>query len=139
MIRPALRIASAFVGLLIVSAAITSRLDAPGLALNVALVIGGILFFLPLFASWRAPRAEEFEWLNEWVIRLRTAMVVCYGTALWIYLMVLTSQQAHAVNLRRLASLGAAFWTVGFVAMFFTAYFASRRSALALDPRTRRE
>jgi len=135
MIRPALRIASAFVGLLIVSAAITSRLDSFG----IALVMGGILFFLPLFASWRAPRVEDFEWLSEWVSRLRTAMVVCYGTALWIYLMVLTSQQAHAENLQRLASLGAAFWTVGLVAMFFTAYFASRRSALALDPRTRRE
>jgi len=135
MIRPALRIASAFVGLLIVSAAITSRLD----ALGIALTTGGVLFFLPLFASWRAPRAEDFEWLNEWVNRLRTAMVVCYGTALWIYLMVLTSQSAHAANLRRLASLGAAFWTVGFVAMFFTAYFASRRSALVLDPRTPRE
>jgi hypothetical protein len=109
MIRPALRIASAFVGLLIVSAVITSRLD----GLGIALVIGGILFFLPLFASWRAPRAEDFEWLNEWVSRLRTAMVVCYGTALWIYLMVLTSQQAHAANLQSLASLGAAFWTVG--------------------------
>ena len=126
MIRPALRIASAFVGLLIVSAAITSRLD----ALGIALTTGGVLFFLPLFASWRAPRAEEFEWLNEWVNRLRTAMVVCYGTALWIYLMVLTSQSAHAANLQRLASLGAAFWTVGFVAMFFTAYFASRRSVV---------
>ncbi len=126
MIRPALRIASAFVGLLIVSAAITSRLD----ALGIALTTGGVLFFLPLFASWRAPRAEDFEWLNEWVNRLRTAMVVCYGTALWIYLMVLTSQSAHAANLQRLASLGAAFWTVGFVAMFFTAYFASRRSVV---------
>ena len=135
MIRPALRIASAFVGLLIVSAAITSRLDSFG----IALVMGGILFFLPLFASWRAPRVEDFEWLSEWVSRLRTAMVVCYGTALWIYLMVLTSQQAHAENLQRLASLGAAFWTVGLVAMFFTAYFASRRSALALDPRIPRE
>jgi hypothetical protein len=129
MIRPALRIASAFVGLLIVSAAITSRLGVFGIALTV----GGVLFFLPLFASWRAPRAEDFEWLNEWVNRLRTAMVVCYGTALWIYLMVLSSQHAHSANLQRLASLGAAFWTIGFVAMFFTAYFASRRSVLARD------
>jgi hypothetical protein len=129
MIRPALRIASAFVGLLIVSAAITSRLGVFGIALT----IGGVLFFLPLFASWRAPRAEDFEWLNEWVNRLRTAMVVCYGTALWIYLMVLSSQHAHSANLQRLASLGAAFWTIGFVAMFFTAYFASRRSVLVRD------
>lgn len=129
MIRPALRIASAFVGLLIVSAAITSR---PG-AFGVALTTGGVLFFLPLFASWRAPSAEDFEWLNEWVTRLRTAMVVCYGTALWIYLMVLSSQHAHSLNLQRLAALGAAFWTVGFVAMFFTAYFASRRRVLVRD------
>ena len=60
-------------------------------------------------------------------------MVVCYGTALWIYLMVLSSQRAGTTNLERLASLGAAFWTVGFVAMFFTAYFASRRWAVARE------
>lgn len=127
MIRPALRIASAFAGLLVITAAISSRIG----GLGVAIVTLGGLFFLPLFASWRAPRVEDFEWLTEWVNRLRTVMVVCYGTALWIYLMVLSSQNAHTGNLQRLASLGAAFWTIGFVAMFFTAYFSSRRSALA--------
>lgn len=126
MIRPALRIASALAGLLVITAAITSRLQPLG---SVVTMIG-VLFLLPLFASWRAPRAEELEWLTEWVNRLRTAMVVCYGTALWIYLMVLSSQHARTANLQRLASLGAAFWTIGFVAMFFTAYFASRRSAV---------
>jgi hypothetical protein len=125
MIRPALRIASALVGLLIIAAG-TAR---PPLSLIIAAM--GVLFLLPLFATWRAPRVEDFEWLTEWVDRLRTAMVVCYGTALWIYLMVLSSQRAHTDNLQRLASLGAAFWMVGFVAMFFTAYFASRRSAVA--------
>ena len=128
MIRPALRIASALAGLMVITAAITARLP-----LGIIVASLGALFLLPLFASWRAPRVEEFEWLTEWVGRLRTAMVVCYGTALWIYLMVLSSQHAHADNLQRLASLGAAFWTVGFVAMFFTAYFASRRSALARE------
>ena len=127
MIRPALRIASAFAGLLIITAAISSRLGAIGFVI----ITIGVLFFLPLFASWRAPRVEEFEWLTEWVNRLRTAMVVCYGTALWIYLMVLSSHNALSSNLQRLASLGAAFWIVGFVAMFFTAYFSSRRSAVA--------
>jgi len=129
MIRPALRIASAFAGLLIITASVSSRLGAIG----VAIITLGVLFFLPLFASWRAPRVEEFEWLTEWVNRLRTAMVVCYGTALWIYFMVLSSQNAHSGNLQRLASLGAAFWIVGFVTMFFTAYFASRRSAVARE------
>ena len=126
MIRPALRIASALVGLLIIAAGSASR---PPLSLMISAL--GVLFLLPLFATWRAPRVEDFEWLTEWVDRLRTAMVVCYGTALWIYLMVLSSQRAHTANLQRLASLGAAFWMVGFVAMFFTAYFASRRSAVA--------
>jgi hypothetical protein len=126
MIRPALRIASALVGLMIIAAGTASR---PPLSLMIAGL--GVLFLLPLFATWRAPRVEDFEWLTEWVDRLRTAMVVCYGTALWIYLMVLLSQRAHTDSLQRLASLGAAFWMVGFVAMFFTAYFASRRSAVA--------
>ena len=126
MIRPALRIASALVGLMIIAAGNASRLP-----LSLMISALGVLFLLPLFATWRAPRVEDFEWLTEWVDRLRTAMVVCYGTALWIYLMVLSSQRAHTANLQRLASLGAAFWMVGFVAMFFTAYFASRRSAVA--------
>jgi len=129
MIRPSLRIASALAGLMIITAAITSQLHALGIAVTSL----GVLFFLPLFASWRAPRVQEYEWLTEWVQRLRTAMVVCYGTALWIYLMVLSSQQAGSVNLQRLASLGAAFWTVGFLTMFFTAYYASRRSAVARE------
>ena len=129
MIRPSLRIASALAGLLMITAAITVRLT----TLGVVITTIGVLFFLPLFASWRAPRVQDFEWLSEWVERLRTAMVVCYGTALWIYLMVLTSQHAHTVNLERLASLGAAFWAVGFLAMFFTAYFSSRRSAVARE------
>jgi len=132
MIRPALRIASALAGLLMITAAITSRLQ----TLDAVIIMVGVLFFLPLFASWRAPRAEDFEWLTEWVNRLRTAMVVCYGTALWIYLMVLSSQHAQSSNLQRLASLGAAFWTIGFVAMFFTAYFASRRSAVERENQT---
>src|SRR6185369_4760732 len=126
MIRPALRIASALAGLLVITAAITARLQPLGAVVTMI----GVLFLLPLFASWRAPRAEDLEWLIEWVNRLRTAMVVCYGTALWIFLMVLSSQHAGTANLQRLASLGAAFWTIGFVAMFFTAYFASRRSAV---------
>jgi hypothetical protein len=129
MIRPSLRIASALAGLMIITAAITSQMHTLGIAITSV----GVLFFLPLFASWRAPSAQDFEWLSEWVQRLRTAMVVCYGTALWIYLMVLSSQRAGSTNLDRLASLGAAFWTVGFVAMFFTAYFASRRSAVARE------
>lgn len=129
MIRPSLRIASALAGLLMITAAITSQMH----SLSIAVTSIGVLFFLPLFASWRAPSVQDFEWLTEWVQRLRTAMVVCYGTALWIYLMVLTSQRAGTANLERLASLGAACWTVGFVAMFFTAYFASRRSAVARE------
>ena len=124
MIRPALRIASALAGLLMIAAQPQFR------SMSIVLTAIGALLFLPLFASWREPRLEEFEWLNEWVSRLRTAMVVCYGTALWLYLMVLSSQRAASDALERLASLGAAFWTVGFVAMFFTAYFASRKSAL---------
>src|SRR5882762_3450534 len=113
MIRPSLRIASAFSGLLIITAVITLRLQSLGVVISSI----GLLLFLPLFVSWRAPRAEDFEWLTEWVDRLRTAMVVCYGTALWIYLMVLSSQHAQVDNLHRLASLGAAFWTIGFITM----------------------
>ena len=129
MIRPSLRIASALAGLLIISAVASNPIH----SLGIIVTLIGTLLLMPLFASWRSPSAEDYEWLEEWVGRLRNAMVVCYGTALWIYLMVLSSQHARTDALQRLASLGAAFWTVGFVAMFFTAYFASRKSALVRE------
>ncbi|GEM_PF-1569135 len=128
MIRPSLRIASAFAGLLIIAAAATSKSELR--YLTVAVSCMGGLFLLPLFASWRAPRIEEFEFLSEWVGRLRTVMVVCWGAAFYLYMSVLTAQSARTEALEQLASLGAAFWTVGLISLFFTAYFNSRRTAL---------
>jgi len=128
MIRPSLRVASAFAGLLIILVAATSKSELR--SLTTAVTAMGALFLLPLFASWRPPRLEEFEWLSEWVARLRTAMVVCWGAAFYLYMSVLTAQRAGTAPLQQLASLGAAFWTVGLITLFFTAYFNSRRTAL---------
>jgi uncharacterized membrane protein len=127
MIRPALRVVAAVAGLLVLIAGL-------GWPLRVA----GILLMLPLFASWRAPRAEELENLSEWVARLRTAMVVCYGTALWLFIATARMTRAPYESVRSAAALGSAFWTVGFVAMVFTAYYASRRAALLRDRITER-
>ncbi len=128
MIRPWLRIASAFAGLLVIAASAMSKSEIPSLTLAIN-CMGG-LFLLPLFASWRAPSVEDFEWLSEWVARLRTVLVVCWGAAFYLYMSVLTAHGARADALQQLASLGAAFWTVGLIAMFFAAYFNSRRTAL---------
>lgn len=127
MIRPTLRIASALVGLLLISVAGFSHLDTGSFVCG---FMGGLLM-LPLCATWRAPRVEELDTLSEWVARLRTAMIGCYAFALWLYIVVAaTNRSMSYMAIQRMASLGSAFWVVGFVVMFFTAYYASRRSAL---------
>jgi hypothetical protein len=81
-------------------------------------------------ASARDPRAAELQSINEWLARLRTAMLVCYAAALVLYLTVASIPGASTDTLQTLASLGTAWWAVGFATMFCMAYCASRRAAL---------
>jgi lysylphosphatidylglycerol synthetase-like protein (DUF2156 family) len=119
MIRPALRIAAALAGLLAIAAGPRTLMAIPG-----------ALLMLPLCASWRAPRLEELDSLNEWVARLRTATFTCFAAAVWLYITFAASRRIPHETTQRAAALGAAFWVVGLLATFFTAYYASRRSAL---------
>ena len=92
--------------------------------------IGAVLFApaavlaLPLFASNRPPRREEWTSLNENVARFRTAGLVCFTIAVMI-------NAAPANN--SIAALGVAWWAVGFGMIPFALYFASRRAMLEDD------
>src|SRR4051794_21654659 len=63
------------------------------------------LLCLPLLASTRPPRPEEWEALDENVRRFRTAGLICFSFAVIINALGASE---------RLAALGVAWWAVGF-------------------------
>ena len=81
------------------------------------------LLCLPLFASNRPPRLEEWPALNENVARFRTAGLICFSIAILV----------HTTAGARFAAFGVAWWAVGFGLVPFTLYFASRRAMLEDD------
>ena len=89
-----------------------------------ALFAPAVVLALPLFASTRPPRAEEWDSLNENVARFRTAGLICFTLAILINI---------APPNDRIASLGVAWWAVGFGLIPFALYFASRRAMLEDD------
>jgi hypothetical protein len=123
MISTRLRIAAAI-------AALAVAIAACYLLLYARRPIGAVLFapaavlVLPLFASTRPPRAEEWDALNENVARFRTAGLICFTMAVLINI---------AQPGERVAALGVAWWAVGFGMIPFALYFASRRAMLEDD------
>ncbi len=95
-----------------------------GRPIAAALFAPAALLSLPLFAATRPPRQEEWNALNENVARFRTAGLVCFTVAVLIN------------TTGRLATLGVAWWAVGFGMIPFTLYFASRRAMLEEDDST---
>ncbi len=130
MIRPSIRIASALVALLLIAFGVITILFDEPLVIAAFAMTFGTLFVLPVFAGRRPPRAEELDGINADLRRFRTAMLGCFGFALVIYLTIATNPTASTDSLNSLAALGAAWWIVGFIALFFVAYFASRRAVL---------
>ena len=90
------------------------------------------IFALPLFASNRPPREEEWASLNENVARFRTAGLVCFTLAVLMQAAIAALRLGAPVN-ARLAALGVAWWAVGFGLIPFALYFASRRAMLEDD------
>jgi hypothetical protein len=89
-----------------------------------ALFAPAALMALPLFASTRPPRPEEWAALNENVTRFRTAGLVCFSFAIVINALATSGA---------VAALGVAWWAVGFGLVPFAVYFASRRAMLEDD------
>ena len=89
-----------------------------------ALFAPAALLSLPLFASTRPPRRDEWTSLNENVARFRTAGLVCFSFAVLINVVATSG---------RLAALGVAWWAAGFGLLPVALYFASRRAMLEDD------
>ena len=111
-------------GALAVAALACYLLVRTGRPVAVALFAPAALCSLPLFASNRPPRRDEWTTLNENVARFRTAGLVCFSVAVLIN---------AATTSGRLAALGVAWWAVGFGMIPFALYFASRRAMLEDD------
>ena len=87
---------------------------------------------LPLFASNRPPRMEEWAALNENVARFRTAGLICFSIAILVH-SATAMMRLGAPVIERVAAFGVAWWAVGFGLIPFTLYFASRRAMLEDD------
>lgn len=132
MIRPAIRFAAACVGILLLAVCSGLVLE-HGFDLRASLLIAaGFALLIPLFGE--RVRHEDIRRLTEELRRYRTAMFACFGAALLIYAAVTSRQMSSNALQNRVAALGAAFWLVGLVLMFFVVYYGSRR-ALALRAR----
>ena len=90
------------------------------------------LLCLPLFASNRPPRMEEWPALNENVARFRTAGLICFTIAILAHTATMLIRLGTPVS-ERIAAFGVAWWAVGFGLVPFTLYFASRRAMLEDD------
>jgi len=123
MISTRLRIAAALAAFAVASIACYVLWHA-GRPIAAVLFAPAALLALPLFASTRPPRIEEWDALNENVARFRTAGLVCFTLAVLMNL---------APSNERVAALGVAWWAVGFGMVPFTLYFASRRAMLEDD------
>ena len=108
-------------GALAVAALACYLLVHTGRPVAAALFAPAALLLLPLFASTRPPREEEWTALNENVARFRTAGLICFSLAVLINIT------------GRLAPLGVAWWAVGFGMIPFALYFAARRAMLEDD------
>jgi hypothetical protein len=130
MITVRLRIAAGFAALAVVVLACYVLLHAKR-PIGAVLFAPAAILMLPLFASNRPPRRDEWDALNENVTRFRTAGLICFTVA--VLMQVATLLRLTAAASERVAALGVAWWAVGFGLIPFALYFASRRAMLEDD------
>jgi hypothetical protein len=130
MISVRLRLASALAAAAIFVAACYILVHARR-PLAAVLFAPAALLCLPLFASRRPPRLEEWPLLNDNVARFRTAGLICFSLAVVAHSLTIALDLGAAGE--RLAALGVAWWAVGFGLIPFAFYFASRRAMLEDD------
>src|SRR5947199_8436680 len=104
MISTRVRIAAGITALVVAVAACYVLVHARR-PIAAALFAPAALMALPLFASTRPPRADEYTSLNENVARFRTAGLICFSFAILINALGTSG---------RVAALGVAWWAVGF-------------------------
>lgn len=131
MISFRLRVAAAIAAVAIFAAACYVLVSARRPIIAV-LFAPAALLCLPLFASSRPPRMEEWPALNENVARFRTAGLICFTIAILVHSATVALQLGGSIS-ERVAAFGVAWWAVGFGLIPFTLYFASRRAMLEDD------
>jgi tellurite resistance protein TehA-like permease len=131
MISFRLRLAAAVAAIAIFTAAcyVLVRAQRP---IAAVLFAPAALLCLPLFASNRPPRLEEWPALNENVARFRTAGLICFTMAILLHTSTMTMRLGGPAS-GRVAAFGVAWWAVGFGLVPVTMYFASRRAMLEDD------
>jgi preprotein translocase subunit SecG len=73
-------------------------------------------------------RVRELRRIDEQLQRIRFAAFFCFCAAAFAYGFVMSERRRVAEeSLQSMASLGAAFWVVAVVLMFFVAYYRVQR------------
>jgi len=76
----------------------------------------------------RAAASRDLARIEEQLHRFGSAMLVCFSAAVLLCVFIVNARGMLALDvLRQLASLGVALWLVGFVLVFFFAYYRAQR------------
>jgi predicted cobalt transporter CbtA len=95
-------------------------------------IFAAAILAVPAMFGGPKPTERELPRIDEHLHRFRNAMFLCFAAAACVYSVVLTTRRTAAqALLQQLASLGVALWLVGFVLMFFVAYYRTRRRLVA--------
>lgn len=130
MISPALRVACATAGVLLLAAA-ASMIRGEGVQrAELVPVVSGLVLLLPAAFGGGAARSRDLDRIGEDARRFRLAALVCFSLAVTMYAFVVMLHSRGELA-QSAASLGAALWLVAMLLLFLFAFYASRRRALA--------
>lgn len=134
MISPALRVAFASVGVLLIATTAFLIMDDGVQRIELLPALIGLLFLLPAALGGGGAKRRDLARVVEDARRYRLAALICFGMAILMYSLVVMLR-SHGDFAQSVASLGAAFWVVAMLLLFLFAFYASRRRALARDDR----
>lgn len=127
MRRPLLQFVLACFGVLLLAGSAAFVLTRGFDAIAAAAVVVGLLLLVPAFFDPRSAD-EDLDRLTEELRRYRAATFGCFGISLLICALVTSSRSMSSALQNRFASLGAAFWVVGMILMFFVVHYGTRRA-----------
>jgi hypothetical protein len=83
---------------------------------------------------------QDLPRIEEHLRRFGVAMMACFTSAVFVLAFVVQGRGSLGADaLQQLASLGVALWLVGFLLVFFVAYYrALRRQATAVEQQSAR-
>jgi len=127
MVSRPLRALCAFAAVSLFLGGVAGLVVAPGALYTVALFVAALLA-LPAMFGGKKPQEHDLARIDEHLHRFRSAMFLCFAAATAVYAFVIgVRSSASEALLQQLASLGVSLWIVGFVLIFFVAYYRSQR------------